>query len=293
MQNALTVIKIGSIVALRGAGPVRAGEGRAGPLRTGGPTIPGGLLAAFGVAMIAALWTYDGWYGLTCSAGEMRDPGTQPAPRADPRHGGGDAALPAAEPRLRPRPGPAAPWRRRRASRETAAAVLFGPGAARLVSLAVLISTFGCLSSTILYSSRIYLPMAEDGLFFRSLARVDPRLPHAGRLPLGADRLGAGAHRLGQLLAALHLRDLRQRRFPRHDRRRRLHPPAPPAGPPPPLPDLGLPGGAGPVHPRLPAADREHPEGEPGGIPPRPRPGGSGVAGIWMFRRRKAASGVP
>jgi APA family basic amino acid/polyamine antiporter len=57
---------------------------------------------------------------------------------------------------------------------ETAAAVLFGPGAARLISLAVLISTFGCLSSTILYSSRIYLPMAEDGLFFRSLARVDP-----------------------------------------------------------------------------------------------------------------------
>ncbi len=57
---------------------------------------------------------------------------------------------------------------------ETAAAVLFGPGAARLISLAVLISAFGCLSSTILYSSRIYLPMAEDGLFFRSLARIHP-----------------------------------------------------------------------------------------------------------------------
>ena len=53
--------------------------------------------------------------------------------------------------------------------------MLFGPGAARLVALAVLISTFGCLSSTILYTSRIYLPMAEDGLFFRSLAKVDPR----------------------------------------------------------------------------------------------------------------------
>src|SRR5947209_13445589 len=58
---------------------------------------------------------------------------------------------------------------------ETAASVLFGPRAARWVSLAVLVSTFGCLSSTILYSSRIYLPMAEDGLFFRSLAKVDPR----------------------------------------------------------------------------------------------------------------------
>jgi basic amino acid/polyamine antiporter, APA family len=57
---------------------------------------------------------------------------------------------------------------------ETAASALFGPGAARLVSLVVLVSTFGCLSSTILYSSRIYLPMAEDGLFFRSLARIHP-----------------------------------------------------------------------------------------------------------------------
>ena len=25
--------------------------------------------------MIAALWTYDGWYGLTFSAGEMQRPG--------------------------------------------------------------------------------------------------------------------------------------------------------------------------------------------------------------------------
>src|SRR5207302_1682737 len=53
---------------------------------------------------------------------------------------------------------------------EAAASALFGRGAAGLVALAVLLSTFGCLSSTILYSSRIYLPMAEDGLFFRSLA---------------------------------------------------------------------------------------------------------------------------
>jgi APA family basic amino acid/polyamine antiporter len=172
-QNALTVLKIGSIVAFAALGlyvPAKVAPDLYGPVGT----IPGGLLAAFGVAMIAALWTYDGWYGLTCSAGEMRDPG-----RSLPRGlilGTGlvvvlylllnlvyaRALTPegmAGTPRIA----------------ETAAAVLFGPGAARLISLAVLVSTFGCLSSTILYSSRIYLPMAEDGLFFRSLARVDPR----------------------------------------------------------------------------------------------------------------------
>lgn len=172
-QNALTVLKIGSIVAFAALGlyvPAKVAPDLYGPVGT----IPGGLLAAFGVAMIAALWTYDGWYGLTCSAGEMRDPG-----RSLPRGlilGTGlvvvlylllnlvyARALTPADMAGTPR------------IAETAAAVLFGPGAARLISLAVLVSTFGCLSSTILYSSRIYLPMAEDGLFFRSLAKVDPR----------------------------------------------------------------------------------------------------------------------
>lgn len=173
VQNALTVLKIGAIVLFAALGlfvPAKVVPDLYGPVAQ----IPGGLLAAFGVAMIAALWTYDGWYGLTCSAGEMRDPG-----RGLPR--GlilGTAAvtllyllLNLVYIRALDIPGMAATPR----IAETAAAVLFGPGAARLISLAVLISTFGCLSSTILYSSRIYLPMAEDGLFFRSLAKVDPR----------------------------------------------------------------------------------------------------------------------
>lgn len=173
VQNALTVLKIGAIGILAVLGlVVRAPVapdfyGPAG-------SIPGGLLAAFGVAMIAALWTYDGWYGLTCSAGEMRDPG-----RSLPR--GlilGTAAVTLLYLLLnlvyaRALTLPAMADSPRIA--ETAAEVLFGSGAARIVSAVVLVSTFGCISSTILYSSRIYLPMAEDGLFFRSLARVHPR----------------------------------------------------------------------------------------------------------------------
>jgi APA family basic amino acid/polyamine antiporter len=173
VQNALTALKIGSILLI-GVFGLLAPAPAASALTEPAHALPPGLLAAFGVAMIAALWTYDGWYGVTCSAGEVRDPG-----RSLPR--GlilGTAAvvglylllnlvyvraLPistmAATPRIA----------------ETAATVLFGPGAARLVSLAVLVSTFGCISSTILYSSRIYLPMAADGLFFPSLAAVHPR----------------------------------------------------------------------------------------------------------------------
>ncbi|HKI04699.1 MAG TPA: amino acid permease [Thermoanaerobaculia bacterium] len=172
VQNALTVLKIGAIVGL-----IAIGLFARAPVTPNlfGPAghIPSGLLAAFGVAMIAALWTYDGWYGLTCSAGEMRDPG-----RSLPR--GlilGTAAVMLMYLLLNlvyARALPISAMAETPRIAETAASVLFGPGAARLVSLVVLVSAFGCLSSTILYSSRIYLPMAEDGLFFRSLARIHP-----------------------------------------------------------------------------------------------------------------------
>ncbi len=173
-QNALTLLKIGALVAfiafgLRGNGAPMAGH-----------AMPSGVLAGFGVAMIATLWTYDGWYGLTFSAGEMKDPGRNlPVGIVV-----GSAAvlllyalvnvvyfrtLSLEEIRQAPRVA------------EAAATVLFGPMGARLLSAAVVVSTFGCLSSTILYSSRIYQPMAKDGVFFPSLARIHPRFRTPGR----------------------------------------------------------------------------------------------------------------
>ena len=170
-QNALTWLKVGAVLAFVLFGfllPIKASSPWLAPLPATG------LAAAFGVAMIAALWTYDGWYGLTFSAGEMK------RPERDLPLGliGGTAlvtllyvllnlvylrALPietiAASPRVA----------------EAAAAALFGPRGAQLLAAAVLVSTFGCLAATILYSSRVYPPMAEDGLFFRSLARIDPK----------------------------------------------------------------------------------------------------------------------
>src|SRR5262245_13338719 len=71
LQNVVTLVKIGSIVglALFGLlGPAPARPEYFAPLPSGG------LMAAFGVAMIAVLWSYDGWYGFTPLAGEARDP---------------------------------------------------------------------------------------------------------------------------------------------------------------------------------------------------------------------------
>jgi APA family basic amino acid/polyamine antiporter len=179
VQNALTVLKIGSIALFGALGLLVA------PRITGALTAPlppamagtaglGALISGVGVAMIAVLWTYDGWYALTCSAGEVRDPGRN-LPRGLIYGTAAVAALYVlinlAYVRALTIPAMAASDR----VGEAAATALFGPTAARLVSLAVLISTFGCLSATILYSSRIYQPMAEDGVFFRSLATIHPR----------------------------------------------------------------------------------------------------------------------
>jgi APA family basic amino acid/polyamine antiporter len=50
-----------------------------------------------------------------------------------------------------------------------------GNRGAGLISAAIAISTLGFLSQSILTAPRVYFAMAEDGLFFRSVARVDPR----------------------------------------------------------------------------------------------------------------------
>lgn len=171
VQNLLTVLKVGSlglfvVLGLFVAAPVSP--------RLFAPLPAAPIAAPFGVALIAVLWAYDGWYNATFSAGEMRDPG-----RTLPRGlvAGTLAvvlvyatvnfvylrALPLPTLADSPRVG------------EAAAVALFGPGVARLVSLAILVSMFGCLSANILACSRIYQPMAQDGLFFSALARIEPK----------------------------------------------------------------------------------------------------------------------
>jgi APA family basic amino acid/polyamine antiporter len=51
-----------------------------------------------------------------------------------------------------------------------------------LVSIAILVSTFGCVNGLILGGARVLYAMARDGLFFRVAGDVDPRR----RTPRGA-----------------------------------------------------------------------------------------------------------
>jgi len=171
LQNAITLVKIASLVAIGLIG-----------LWLPAPVSPklfstlpeAGMLTAVGVGMIAVLWSFDGWYGCTNLAGEMRRPGRD-LPRGLLL---GTAivtvlytllnvvyvrTLTVEEMAATSRIG------------ESTALVLFGPVGARLINAAVLVSTFGCISSTILYAARIYLPMAQDRVFLPALAQIHPR----------------------------------------------------------------------------------------------------------------------
>ncbi len=170
-QNLLTVLKVGAIAGFVALGLLVEAQARPELLA---PAPAAGLLTAFGVGMIAALWTFDGWYGLTLSAGEVRRP-ERNLPVGLIAGTGAVLVMYALLNLVYLRALPVAALAETPRVGESAAAALFGPTGARLVTLAVLISTLGCLASTILYAARIYLPMAQDGVFFPTLARVDPR----------------------------------------------------------------------------------------------------------------------
>ena len=148
-------------------------------------TWPG--LSAFGTAMIAALWAYDGWNNMPMTAGEIKDPG-----RAIPRalfigmfailflYAGINLAyfyaLPFSEvissySKVNSTALPVA---------TKAAFISFGPTAVTILSIAFVVSALGSLNGSVLTGARVPFAMARDNLFFRQLGDVS----HKGRSPV-------------------------------------------------------------------------------------------------------------
>ena len=139
-------------------------------------TLPGatGGLAGFMLALTATLWAYDGWNDLSMVGGEVRNP-QRSLPLAliagvaivGLLYMATNAAilyvLPPADIAASPRPAVEAMAR---------VAGLFGAG---LVSAAMALSILVTLNGTILSGARIPYAAARDGLFFKSMATVNPR----------------------------------------------------------------------------------------------------------------------
>ncbi len=176
VQSVVTGMSIGLIVAL-----IFLGFSLVKPVTQSAPAAPihGVTLASFGVAMVAALWAYEGWNTVTFAAGEIRRP-ERNLPLALI---GGTMIVIALYIGLNlvyyRALGPVQVMHSPRVA-ASAAETFLGPLGAHWVSLAIIIAIFGSLNGSILGCARVYYAMAEDGLFFRSCARVHPRFrtPH-------------------------------------------------------------------------------------------------------------------
>jgi amino acid transporter len=122
------------------------------------------------------LWAYDGWGDLSFAAGEVKEP-QRTLPRAIIL---GTLALIGiyvltnlADLYVSPIESIADP-RNPLVAADTMMA-LFGRAGVVLVSVFVMISSFSSLNGSMLASPRVFFAMADDGLFFESIAKVHPR----------------------------------------------------------------------------------------------------------------------
>ena len=138
-----------------------------------------GLFGAMFAAMLGAFWAYDGWNNITSLGDEIRNP-KRNIPIALGLAVGGVVAvyllvnlaylyvMPVEELRAVAR------------SQNSIAGVevmrrAFGDGAASLVAVLILVSTFGATNCQLMPTSRTFFAMARDGLFFKIAARCHPK----------------------------------------------------------------------------------------------------------------------
>lgn len=138
--------------------------------------------SAFGTAMLAALWAYDGWNNMPMAAGEVKNP-ERNIPRALVL--GMLAvlgiyalvnlayfyALPFSEilsaySKTNPTAPPVA---------TKAASLVLGDSAAFALSIAFVVSALGAMNGSILTGARVPYAMACDGLFFKGLGSVNEK----------------------------------------------------------------------------------------------------------------------
>jgi len=132
------------------------------------------LVSAFGVALIAVFWAYDGWIYITWVSGEVKDP-QRNIPRGMLL---GVIAVGLIYVAMNMTYVYALPIREI-AKHETiahaAATALFSAGAATWLSALIAVSCFGAMASCALSGARVYYAMARDGAFFPKMAEVHPR----------------------------------------------------------------------------------------------------------------------
>jgi len=135
---------------------------------------PTQLISALGVGLIAVFWAYDGWVYITWVAGEVKEP-RRNVPLAMVL---GVLAVGVIYIAMNLTYMYALPLKEI-AVHETiahaAAAALFSPRAAVWLSLMIAVSCFSAAATCTLSGARVYLAMAQDGVFFKRMAVIHPK----------------------------------------------------------------------------------------------------------------------
>lgn len=169
VQVVVTIVKVSLIGFIIIAGLI-FGKTHAPAPSTLAPLSFSGFIAA----LVAALWAYDGWNNVSMVSSEIKNP-QHNLPRALI---GGTLCVIAIYLMAN------MAYFHVMAAREVAASTrvagdmmgrIFGAAGANGVSVAAMISIFAALNGSILTGSRVPYAAARDGLFFRSIAWVNPR----------------------------------------------------------------------------------------------------------------------
>lgn len=182
VQSALMVMKIAAIAALVFCGAFLLGRPSQFTLRPAlGEPPSWRLLSMFGAAMIPVLFAYGGWQTANFVGGEIKD-ARRNLPRGLLLGVAGVIALYVGVSWVCVRALGAATLAETHTPASAVMRIALGDAGVKLIAVGISISTLGFLSQSILTAPRVYFAMAEDGLFFRAVARVHPR----SRVPVAA-----------------------------------------------------------------------------------------------------------
>lgn len=173
--NVSTYVKFGVMAGLVVLG-LLFGRGDWSHFRAPAADAPHGaaLLPAFGVALIAVLFAYDGWIYVTWIAGEIKD-ASRNVPRALIIGLFLVAALYVSINVAYVYALPMETVIQTNAVVQAASAAMFSARLGTLFALMVALSCFGAMASAIMCTARIFYAMAVDGVFLKRMAVLHPR----------------------------------------------------------------------------------------------------------------------
>jgi basic amino acid/polyamine antiporter, APA family len=186
VQNALMVMKIVVIAALVVCGLTIGGQFATqaqGQIVSADQLATNNwqLITAFGAALVPVLFAYGGWQTSCFIAGEMREP-KKNLPRGLLIGVVGVIALYLAVNYIYVSSLGVAGLAETTTPATEVMRLAFGEKGKAVIAIGIAISTLGFLSQGMLTAPRVYFAMADDGLFFKSVAQLHP----ATRAPIAA-----------------------------------------------------------------------------------------------------------